>query len=52
MTSEVQAFTAAELARALDWYRLLPVCHDVSPRDDELAEKIAIQLAELSRPSP
>ncbi len=31
----------------LDWYRALPVCHDVVPRDDELADRIALELAKL-----
>jgi hypothetical protein len=45
MTSSDQMFTAAELERLLDWYRALPLCHDVVPRDDELADKIAHQIA-------
>jgi hypothetical protein len=49
MTPDVQTFTAAELERMLDWYRRLPLCHDVVPRDDELAEKIALRLAGLRR---
>lgn len=49
MTSDVQTFTAAELERMLDWYRRLPVCHNVVRRDDELADKIALQLASLRR---
>jgi hypothetical protein len=57
MTSDAQTFTAAELERMLDWYRRLPFCHNVVPRDDELAEKIALQIAKLranpaGRPSP
>jgi hypothetical protein len=47
MTSDAQTFTAAELERMLDWYRALPLCHDVVPRDDELADKIAIQIVRL-----
>jgi hypothetical protein len=47
MTADAQTFTAAELARMLDWYRALPLCHDVVPRDDELADKIALQIAKL-----
>jgi hypothetical protein len=47
MTSDGQVFTAAELERMLDWYRALPWCHDVVPRDDELASKIALQIARL-----
>lgn len=42
-----QTFTGAELERLLEWYRALPVCHDVVPRDDALAEKIALELARL-----
>jgi hypothetical protein len=45
MTSDNQTFTPAELERMLDWYRALPVCHDVVPPDDELADKIAFQIA-------
>jgi hypothetical protein len=57
MTSEAQAFTAVELERMLDWYRRLPLCHNVVPRDDELADKIALQIAQpranpAGRPSP
>jgi hypothetical protein len=52
MSSDAQTFTAAELERILDWYRALPLCHDVVPRDDELAEKIALQIARLrTRPA-
>jgi hypothetical protein len=42
-----QTFTSAELERMLDWYRALPACHDIVPRDDELADKIAIELTKL-----
>lgn len=42
-----QTFTRAELERVLDWYRALPVCNDVVPRDDELADRIALELAKL-----
>lgn len=31
----------------LEWYRALPWCHNVVPRDDELADKIALQIAKL-----
>jgi hypothetical protein len=52
MTSDAQTFTASELERMLDWYRALPLCHDVVPRDDELADKIALEIAKLrTRPS-
>jgi hypothetical protein len=47
MTSDGQAFTTAELERMLEWYRALPWCHNVVPRDDELADKIALQIAKL-----
>jgi hypothetical protein len=48
-----QTFTRAELERMLEWYRALPVCHDVAPRDEELADRIALELAKLrSRTSP
>jgi hypothetical protein len=46
-TADGLVFTTAELERMLDWYRTLPLCHDVVPRDDELARKIALKLAEL-----
>ena len=42
-----QTFTRVELERLLEWYRALPVCHDVVPRDHDLAEKIALELAKL-----
>jgi hypothetical protein len=45
MTFDGQTFTTAELERMLDWYRALPVCRDVVPRNDELADKIAHQIA-------
>jgi hypothetical protein len=47
LTSDAHIFTAAELERMLDWYRALPLCHDFVPRDDELAVKIAVEVAEL-----
>jgi len=47
-----QTFTRAELERLLEWYRALPLCHDVVPRDDELGEKIAIELAKLRVRTP
>jgi hypothetical protein len=47
MTRDAQTFTAAELERMLDWYRALPHCHNVVPRDDALADKIALELAKL-----
>lgn len=47
MTPDFQMFTTVELERMLDWYRTLPLCHDVVPRDDELARKIAHTLAKL-----
>jgi hypothetical protein len=40
-------FTAAELERMLDWHPALPLCHDVVPRDHELADKIANPFAKL-----
>ena len=40
-----QTFTSVELERMLDWYRALPLCHDVVRADDELADKIALQIA-------
>jgi hypothetical protein len=47
MTCDAETFTVAELERMLDWYRRLPVCHNVVPRDDKLADKIALQIAKL-----
>jgi len=47
MTSDAQTFTAAELQRMLDWYRALGLCHDVVPRDNELADKIAREVAKV-----
>jgi len=37
-------FTRVELERMLDWYRALPACRDVVSRDDELGDKIALEL--------
>jgi hypothetical protein len=53
VTREADIFTASELERMLDWYRALPLCHDVVPRDNELADKIAlVEIAKLhTRPS-
>jgi hypothetical protein len=52
VTHDAHIFTAAELERMLDWYRALPLCHDVVPRDDQLADKIALEIAKLRvRPS-
>jgi hypothetical protein len=52
VTHDAHIFTASELERMLDWYRALPLCHDVVPRDDELADKIALAIAKLRvRPS-
>jgi hypothetical protein len=52
MTRDAHVFTVAELERMLDWYRALPHCHNVVPRDDDLADKIALQLAMLrTRPA-
>jgi hypothetical protein len=47
MTGGTQTFTAAELERMLDWYRALRYCHNVVPRDDELADKISLEIAKL-----
>jgi len=47
MTPDRLTFTAADLERMLDWYRALPLCHDVVPRDDELADKIAVEISRL-----
>ena len=58
MTSDAQTFTVAELERLLDWYRRLPLCHNVVLCDDELADQVARQIAKLrtknpaGRPSP
>jgi hypothetical protein len=30
-----------------EWYRALPLCHDVVPHDDGLADKIALEIAKL-----
>jgi hypothetical protein len=42
-----QTFSRVELERMLEWYRALPVCHDVVSRDDELADRIALEIAKL-----
>jgi hypothetical protein len=47
MIDDAQTFTAAELERILDWYRALPLCHNVVPADDELAHKVALQIVKL-----
>jgi hypothetical protein len=47
MTCDAHTFTRAELERMLDWYRALPLCHNVVRRDDELADKIALEIAKL-----
>jgi carbon monoxide dehydrogenase subunit G len=57
MTADAQTFTAAELERMLDWYRALPLCHNVVSADDELAHKVALQIGALraspaGRPNP
>jgi hypothetical protein len=47
MTHDPHIFTAAELERMLDWYRALPLCYEVDPRDDELADQVAREIAKL-----
>ncbi|MFL5914967.1 MAG: hypothetical protein ACJ752_04935 [Gaiellaceae bacterium] len=39
--------TVAELERLLDWFQGLRLCHGDVPRDYELADKIALELAKL-----
>ena len=46
-------YTARELERMLDWYRTVRRYHDVGRGDDELADKIALELAgRRSRSAP
>ena len=47
---EDSTFTTAELERLLDWFRGLRLCHGDVPRDYELADKIAFELAKLRHP--
>jgi hypothetical protein len=47
MTGVPPTFTATELERMLDWYRALPLCYEVDPRDDELADQVAVEIAKL-----
>ena len=50
MADHGSTFTAAELKRLLDWFQGLRLCHGDVPRDYELADKIAFELAKPSRP--
>jgi hypothetical protein len=50
MRDSASTFTTAELERLLDWFQGLRLCHGDVPRDYELADKIAFELAKLRRP--
>jgi hypothetical protein len=50
MADYATTFTAAELQRLLDWFQGLRLCHSDVPRDYELADKIARELAKLRSP--
>ena len=50
MGDYASTFTTAELERLLDWFRGLRLCHGDVPRDYELADKIAFELAKLRHP--
>ena len=50
MPDYANAFTAVELERLLDWFQRLRICRADVPRDYELGEKVARELARLRRP--
>ena len=49
MPDYADTFTVAELERLLDWFQGLRACHGDVPRDHELADKVALELAKLRR---
>jgi hypothetical protein len=48
--ADYATFTATELERLLDWFQGIRLCRGDVPRDYELADKIAFELAQLRRP--
>ena len=50
MPDYADTFTLAELERLLDWFQGLRACHGDVPRDYELADKVALELAKRHRP--
>ena len=50
MPEYANAFTVVELERLLDWFQRLRICRADVPRDYELGEKVARELAKLRRP--
>lgn len=50
MPDYANAFTAVELERLLDWFQRLRICRADVPRDYELGDKVARELARLRRP--
>lgn len=50
MPDDPDSFTVVELERLLDWFRGLRLCRADVPRDYELAEKVARELAKLRHP--
>jgi hypothetical protein len=50
MPDYANSFTMVELERLLDWFEELRLCRADVPRDYELAEKVALELAKLRRP--
>jgi hypothetical protein len=50
MADYATTFSTAELQRLLDWFQGLRLCHGDVPRDYELADKIALELAMLRPP--
>lgn len=50
MSDYANAFTAVELERLLDWFQRLRICRADVPRDYELGDKVARELARLRRP--
>jgi hypothetical protein len=50
MPDYANTLTVAELERLLDWFQGLRLCHGDVPRDHELADKIALEVAKLRRP--
>jgi hypothetical protein len=50
MADYATTFSPAELQRLLDWFQGLRLCHGDVPRDYDLADRIAAELARLRRP--
>jgi hypothetical protein len=50
MADYATTFNTTELQRLLDWFQGLRLCRGDVPRDYELADKIALELATLRPP--